>query len=245
MCNRDIKSIKQSLREKIWSLMEERDIALFPRPVHGRIPNFKGADRAAMRLFLLDIWRSAKVVKVNPDSPQKHVRFRALLEGKILLMPTPKLRKGFLLLDPKRIPRGDYNYASTIKGAFKYGRTVPLNNIPRVDLIVTGSVLVDLYGNRIGKGGGYGDLEYGILVELGKVTLKTPIITTVHDVQISEEPLPYEEHDIVVDLIVTPTRTLKTIKKREKPKGILWDRVTDDMLEKIPILGVLKRKDKK
>ncbi|MCD6156995.1 MAG: 5-formyltetrahydrofolate cyclo-ligase, partial [Euryarchaeota archaeon] len=66
MCNRDIKSIKQSLREKIWNLMEERDIALFPRPVHGRIPNFKGADRAAMRLFLLDIWRSAKVVKVNP-----------------------------------------------------------------------------------------------------------------------------------------------------------------------------------
>jgi len=154
-------------------------------------------------------------------------------------------RKRFLLLDPKRIPRGDYNYASTIKGAFKYGRTVPLDKIPRVDLIVTGSVLVDLYGNRIGKGGGYGDLEYGILVELGKVTSKTPVITTVHDVQISEELLPHEEHDIVVDLIVTPTRTLKTIKKREKPKGILWDRVTDDMLEKIPILGVLKRKDKK
>jgi len=199
MCNRNIKSIKQSLREKIWSLMEERDIALFPRPVHGRIPNFKGADRAAMRLFLLDIWRNAKVVKVNPDSPQKHVRFRALLEGKILLMPTPKLREGFLLLDPKRIPRGDYNYASTIKGAFKYGRTAPLDKIPRVDLIVTGSVLVDLYGNRIGKGGGYGDLEYGILVELGKATSKTPVITTVHDVQISEELLPHEEHDIVVD----------------------------------------------
>ena len=33
---------KQSIRQKVWEFMERNDIANFPRPVYGRIPNFKG-----------------------------------------------------------------------------------------------------------------------------------------------------------------------------------------------------------
>ena len=40
-----------------------------------------------------------------PDSPQAHVRRGVLLSGKLLIMPSPRLRKGFMLLDPKKIPR--------------------------------------------------------------------------------------------------------------------------------------------
>jgi len=237
----DVKELKQSLRERIWKELEEKGIAVFPRPVYGRIPNFKSAEKAAIRLFSLDIWNKAKTVKVNPDSPQKYIRYRALAEGKKVLMPTPKLREGFLLLDPARIPRSEYNYASTIRGAFKYGIKVPIARIPKVDLIITGSVVVDFYGNRIGKGGGYGDLEYGILRELGKISADTPVITTVHDVQVLSEELPHEEHDIVLDIIITPTRLIQTKRKREKPKGIIWELITEDMIEKIPILKDLKR----
>ena len=92
--------IKQSIRERIWDLMEREDIARFPRPVHGRIPNFEGAEMAAARLTELDAFKRARMVKVNPDAPQHPVRENVLLSGRRLLMPTPRLRQGFILLEP-------------------------------------------------------------------------------------------------------------------------------------------------
>lgn len=32
---------KQDLRQQVWDYMEAHNLADFPRPVHGRIPNFK------------------------------------------------------------------------------------------------------------------------------------------------------------------------------------------------------------
>ena len=46
----------------------------FPRPVHHRIPNFVDAEEAAARLATLPEFLAARVVKVNPDTPQKAVR---------------------------------------------------------------------------------------------------------------------------------------------------------------------------
>lgn len=43
------------------------------RPVHHRIPNYKGADKAAARLAELEEFKQAQCVKVNPDTPQKRV----------------------------------------------------------------------------------------------------------------------------------------------------------------------------
>lgn len=60
--------IKENIR-KIWDIMEERDIASFPRPVHHRIPGFVGSKEAADRLTKHSIFRNARVAKVNPDSP--------------------------------------------------------------------------------------------------------------------------------------------------------------------------------
>jgi len=37
---------KWVIRKRIWDLMEAKDIARFPRPVHHRIPNFDGAEIA-------------------------------------------------------------------------------------------------------------------------------------------------------------------------------------------------------
>lgn len=41
---------KWAIRKKIWDMMEEKNYARPPRPVHHRIPNFDGADKAANRL---------------------------------------------------------------------------------------------------------------------------------------------------------------------------------------------------
>ncbi|VVD00254.1 unnamed protein product [Leptidea sinapis] len=54
---------KQSFRLKVWRHLETNGLAMFPRPVYNRIPNFKGAQEAAAKLAELDVYKNAKTVK--------------------------------------------------------------------------------------------------------------------------------------------------------------------------------------
>jgi 5-formyltetrahydrofolate cyclo-ligase len=192
---------------KIWRLMEEKGIATFPKPVFHRIPNFIGAEKAVQKLRELPEYKVAKVVFCNPDSPQRPVRELALKDGKILAMATPRLKKGFLLLDPKTISTNQVFEASTIHGAFKYGRSIEPSKV-KIDLFVAGSVAVSSDGGRLGKGKGYSDQEYTILKNAGSLSSKTVVVTTVHDVQIVEE-IPRDEWDVPVDVIITPSKIMR------------------------------------
>ncbi|AAY79859.1 5-formyltetrahydrofolate cyclo-ligase [Sulfolobus acidocaldarius DSM 639] len=224
---------KAEIREKIWSLLEDKNIASFPRPVFGRIPNFKGSKEAALRLREIVEYRKAKVLKVNPDSPQRWVREFALIDGKTVLVPTPRLKGGFYLLDPSKI--SDYKKASTISGFIYLGELVDIYSIPKVDLVVVGSVALTSRGDRVGKGEGYSELEYAILREIGKIDETTPVVTTIHDIQIVDE-IPTEVFDVPVDIIVTPTKVVYTTNKREKPKGIYIEYLTKEKIEDTPFL---------
>ncbi len=81
-------------------------------------------------------------------------------------MAVPRLRsdKPFIELDPKRLKCSPYA-ASSIKGAAQYGRPVTLDEVKKIDLVVCGSVAVNRQGARVGKGGGYSDLEFALLTE--------------------------------------------------------------------------------
>jgi len=230
---------KQRIREYIWRLLEEKGVARFPKPVYGRIPNFVGSEIAASRILELEEYRGARVVKVSPDSPQRYIRYRCLLDGKILIMPTPRLREGFLILNPSKINRRNYEYASTIRGAFIYGEKILPEDLPRIDLIVTGSVAVTKDGLRLGKGGGYSELEYAILMEYGKVERSTPIATNVHDLQIVEW-LPRDAYDLTVNIIATPTKIMKVEGGAERPSGVIWSLLAEEKIREIPILRKLK-----
>lgn len=233
---------KASIREYVWRILEEKNVALHPRPLRGRIPNFKGAEIAAQKLSELEEWKNARVIKINPDAPQRPVRVRALLENKVVIVPTPRIRSGFVLLDPSSIPRRSISFAATIRGFMSLGRKIEnideLASIRRIDLIIEGSVAVDLRGNRLGKGEGYGEIEYAILREIGIVDEDTPIATTVHDLQIVEE-IPVDPWDVPVNIIVTPTRIYRVKPEKKKPNGILWDLVPQEKIEEIPLLKQL------
>jgi len=192
---------------RVWRLMEEREIARFPRPVFHRIPNFVGAEKAAGRLRELSEYGAAQTVFCNPDAPQRPVREMVLRDGKVLVMATPRLQKGFLILDPNAIPRSSIPKASTIRGAFKHGRFAEPSEV-KVELFVAGSVAVSLDGGRLGKGTGYSDKEYAILKDSGGLPSGVLVVTTVHDVQIVEE-IPQDAWDVRVDVIVTPTKTAR------------------------------------
>jgi len=198
---------KEDIRMKVWRLMEERGIATFPRPIFHRIPNFLGAEKAAQRLKELPEYKAAKTIFCNPDSPQRPVREMALRDGKTLVIATPRLRKGFLLLDPSVIPPNRIFEASSIRGAFKHGRFIEPSEV-KVDLFVAGSVAVSQDGGRLGKGTGYSDQEYTILKKADGLAPEILVVTTVHDVQIVEN-IPRNEWDVPVDVIVTPTRIIR------------------------------------
>jgi 5-formyltetrahydrofolate cyclo-ligase len=198
---------KEDVRMRIWCLMEEKGISAFPKPIIHRIPNFVGAEKAAQRVRGLPEYRNAKVIFCNPDAPQRPLREIALRDNKIVIMATPRLRNGFLKLDPQTIPRDHVFEISTIHGAFKCGQPIEPSKV-KTDLFVAGSVAVSLDGGRLGKGKGYSDQEYAILKKAGSLSQKTVVVTTVHDLQIVEV-VPRDEWDIPVDIIVTPSKVMR------------------------------------
>src|SRR5204863_266035 len=82
-------------------------------------------------------------------------------------------------------------------------------DLPHIDLVVAGSVAVSRTGARLGKGGGYSDLEYALCRTVGCIDDRTRIATTVHPLQIVRA-VPETDHDFRVDLIVTPARARQT-----------------------------------
>jgi len=232
-------SRKAAIREQVWARLEAEDLAGFPRPVAGRIPSFRGAEQAAARLRASEAFAAARTVKINPDAPQRPLRYRALQAGKRLLVPTPRLRGGFYLLDPARIPPARYLAAASISGFARYGEPIPLADLPPIDLVVMGAVAVATDGARVGKGEGYAELEYAILRQLGRLQPDVLVCTTVHDVQVVDA-IPVEPFDVSVDLIATPTRLIATATPYPRPAGVLWEYLSAERLAAMPPLAELR-----
>jgi 5-formyltetrahydrofolate cyclo-ligase len=234
---------KQPLREQIWTLLERRGVGRFPFPLQDRIPNFAGAEQAAARLAALPEWTTARNLKCNPDAAQRAVRLQALRDGKHVYMAVPRLAHAqcFLHLDPRRLD-GRLAQAATTKGASTLGRAVAPGSLPRIDLVVVGSVAVDRRGGRLGKGGGYSDLEFALGASLGRIGARTPVVTTVHDLQVVRAAIPMTPHDVPVNIIATPTRLLRIARRRPRPRGVRWDELSDAQLRAMPVLGALARR---
>src|SRR6476620_3355058 len=204
--------------------MDREGVSRFPG-AEGRIPNFAGAKLAAEKLAGHRLWKRARVIKANPDSPQTYARRTALEEGKTVIMAVPRLRDPhpFRVLDPKALSKEAMKEAATIKGALKHGQVIALDELPEIGFVLCGSVAVNLSGARVGKGGGFSDLEYGVLIEEGKIDVHTHVATTLHPIQILREHLMMTAHDLPVDLVATPRAVVELERQYERPRGILWD----------------------
>jgi 5-formyltetrahydrofolate cyclo-ligase len=227
---------KDQIRQRVWHALQKQRVARFPG-AEGRIPNFTGAEACAKQLAETRSWKAARSLKVNPDLPQRAIRQRALTDGKVIYMAVPRLRseKPFIELDPKKLKCSPYA-ASSIKGASRYGRPVTLDQVRRIDLVVCGSVAVNRQGARVGKGGGYSDLEFALLTETKKIDRRTPIVTSVHPLQIVDQEIPMTAHDIPLSVIVTPTEVIEVGAQWPRPKGIYWKMLRPEKIDEIPVL---------
>jgi 5-formyltetrahydrofolate cyclo-ligase len=237
----ELLAAKAALRDEVWARLEAAGVTRFPGARH-RISNFVGAEAAAERLRARAAWQRARTVKANPDSPQWPVRQRALEDGKVVYMAVPRLaaRDPFFLLDPDHLadtPRR----ASSIKGASASARTIAVVDLEPVDLVVTGCVAVSEDGTRLGKGGGFSDLEFAIAAEAGLIGPATLVATTVHDLQVLPPgAIPSSAHDVRVDLVVTPDTAVEVARPRDRPTPrVRWDELTDEKIAAIPVLAAL------
>ncbi len=234
---------KDKIRAHVWQSLVDTGVNI--GPVESRIPNFAGADLAALNLSRLDAWKTARTVKCNPDPPQIPVRLRALYDGKIVYAPVPELVKPypFVRLDPEELQRKgvQFELAATSQGFVEYGQPVEFEEMEILDFIVVGCVAVTRAGGRTGKGGGFADLELGIFRELGKLNPDTFLTTTVHSSQVvRDDDVVMMAHDSALHFIATEKELIDTQTVHPQPAGVAWDLVQEDQFRDIPFLEALK-----
>ena len=227
---------KDAIRHKVWTRVTAAGVVRFPG-AHGRVPNFIGAERAAKLLTQLTIWKRAKAVKFDVGGPQMALRRAALCDGKVIYLPVPGLRaeRCFLVVDPARLGANAWR-AVSLRGARRYGRAVAPHEMHPIDLVLVGSVAVSRQGARVGHGTGAADLEYALLRRAGKVREYTPIVTTVHPLQVIDDRITMRAHDIPVDFLITPDQVVAAPSLYPRPRGILWDLLPDERIRAIPAL---------
>jgi 5-formyltetrahydrofolate cyclo-ligase len=239
------KAAQAAARERVWAALRKvaRPDSRFHWDFSMFIADFEGSERCVSSIRRLTAYREAGLLFITPDNCLERFREAVVADGKSYVMTTYGIARGFLFVDPALIPTTERRYAATLDGVEVYSRPISLSELRAgepIQLMVTGSSVISTNGVRFGKGHGYFDLEWAILSELGVVDGESKMIAVAHDCQVVEQELPAFEHDTILDLIVTPTRTLHVSHRPRPPGRIDWARVSPAMLTAIPSLGELR-----
>ena len=214
-----LKKEKESIRKSIYDKLFKEGQSLRPNGDYGKIPDFKGSEIAAELLAGTDEWKNSKTIFCSPDSAQIPVRYLALKENKNLIMTSPNLEHGYLFLEGNKLD-GKEREASTKEGAFNHcskffdfgeedfyaSKDEPFDIA--IDMVVEGSVGVDICGNRIGKGKGFADREIEDLFNKNLINEDTPLVTTIHPFQLIDH-IPMESHDRKLNMIVSTDEIIR------------------------------------
>ncbi|KAJ6637857.1 Methenyltetrahydrofolate synthase domain-containing protein [Pseudolycoriella hygida] len=240
---------KRSLRLKTWRKIENKRCAPNPSTIYNRVPNFNGAELAANLLSETDEYKKAKNIKVNSDKAQDPVKIKVIEDSKNLYVATARDSTALYVKVNCPADADGETKKKSIRSEHlsENGTEIDLANKVTLDMLVIGTVVASKTGQRIGRGNGYVDLDFGILTKAGAITDNTIIVTTVHDEQVCDA-LPEElftEYDVPIDMIVTPTTVYRVEKRLKRPSGIFWSHLSERRLGIVPILKVLKENAEK
>jgi 5-formyltetrahydrofolate cyclo-ligase len=94
--------------------------------------------------------------------------------------------------------------------------------------------------SQLGKGGGFADLEFALASAAGLIGPGTVTATTVHELQLRPAgTVPLTDHDVPVDLVITPDRVIDCRPHRgpRPAAGLRWAELTDEKIAAIPLLA--------
>lgn len=239
--------LTERYRERIWSELRAvaRPDSRFHWDFSSFITDFEGSDACARRVLDLEAYRALgrSTVFITPDNCLEDLRAGLIRQRRSFVMTTYGIVRGFMVLDAATVPVEDARYAATLDGFDRYARPVSLAELaagPPIGLCVTGGSAVSRNGVRFGKGHGYFDFEFAVLSELGLVGPGTPIVDVIHDCQYVDEDLPPKPHDVAVDLIVTPTRTLAVDAPARPPARVHWELIDGTEFEHLEVTAELR-----
>ncbi|XP_037028956.1 uncharacterized protein LOC119069157 [Bradysia coprophila] len=240
---------KRSLRLQTWRKIENKRCAPNPYSIYNRVPNFNGADQAAILLSETNEYKDAKNIKVNSDKAQDPVKIKVIEDSKNLYVATARDSKALYAKINCPADADEETKRRAIRNQYlsEFGTEIELANKIALDMLVLGAVVASKTGHRIGRGNGYVDLDFGILSKAGAITDNTIIVATVHDEQVCDT-LPedlFTEYDVPIDMIVTPTAVFRVEKRLKRPNGIYWSHLSERRLGIVPILQTLKENAEK
>ena len=236
---------KVSARKLVWEKLKHVAIpdSRFHLDFNQFIPDFNGSDVARTNLVDLNLYKSANTVFVTPDNCLEGLKEQIVLDGKTQVMPTYGIRRGFVILSPEDVGEGMARYSVSLDHIEKAGKYIDLSGIRdnyKLDLLVTGASAVNYSGIRFGKGHGFFDIEWAMLYQIGAVKDSTPVIAFVHDCQLVDVDLEVDEFDTVCDYIVTPNHVVHVDNPHKPTAGIIWNKLSDGMMNSISPLKELK-----
>ena len=169
------------VRRVVWERLRDvaRPDSRFDLDLQDFVPDFDGGEEASKRVTGLAEWKSAGTIFCAPDNSVERLRLAALRSAKRILVPTYGLRRGFVHLDGNRIDEADLKHAATLDGMEKYGKRLgpgDLRAVGAIDLVITGATAVTSDGRHIGGGQRYLALEWMMMIQLGIVDSKVPVV---------------------------------------------------------------------
>ncbi|MEW6426776.1 MAG: 5-formyltetrahydrofolate cyclo-ligase [Thermodesulfobacteriota bacterium] len=188
------------------------------------------------------IYRGARTVFVSPSPLLGQVRINVLADGKNLLMPSPGLKEGFLLLAGSRVPRGRLAYAATPAGMAELGQRLDIEFPERflVDLLVHEVLAVDRQGCHLGDGQGFFDLSLAILAAAGGLAAGWQAVAVAPGNGLNEQDLPREPWDMPAHAALAGG--MHYFGQAVYEPLILWPQLTRKRIRKISPLWKLFRR---
>ncbi len=231
--------VRAAAREAVWARLRgvARPDSRFHWDFSSFIADFADSEYCVERVRDLPAWSRSAWLFITPDNSTELVRRAAMADGKPFLMTTYGIQRGFVALDPADVPGDERSYAATLDGMDRFARPIDLAGIRQgghIGLLITGASAVNRSGHRMGKGHGFFDLEWALLSEVGVTGESSQIAAVVHDCQLVDIDVAATAHNVPLDWIITPTRTIRAGTVGRAPGQVHWDLLRGTELASVP-----------
>jgi 5-formyltetrahydrofolate cyclo-ligase len=182
---------------------------------------------------------------VPPSLPFFQVRLNALMDGKLLTVPSPGMQSGFQHFAPGLVSPKDRVAAARLRvpgvGLTKSSYGTP---IPRpVDFVLGEALWGARDGSLIGDGRGHLDLVCAVLTALNWMDGRAQVLAAA--AEYTTLVCPQEDHDVKAHWIITREGAVRTTLTDAPRPAIRWEKLTVRQIRRNEVLFYLASRDRR